>query len=122
MPVIAANPSHRLHGAEFTTLASPSLGAAETSVWRLSLSPAATPTEHSVTREEIFVILAGRGTAVLDGEAHALAPGHTLVLPPGVRFSLAASGPEPLEAVVCLPVGGQAVLPGGQPFTPSWAC
>lgn len=121
MPVLASTASHRLHGAEFTTLASPSLGAAETSVWRLSLSPAATPTEHCVTREEIFVILAGHGTAILDGEAHALGPGHTLVLPPRVRFSLAARGPEPLEAVVCLPVGGQAVLPGGEAFTPPWA-
>lgn len=122
MPILARTITHRLHGAEFTTLASPSLGSAETSVWRLALSAEATPTEHSVTREEIFVIVAGHGVACLDGEAHPLGPGSTLVLPPGVRFSLAARGPEPLEAVVCLPVGGQALLQaGGEPFTPPWA-
>lgn len=122
MPVLTPAPTQALHGAQFTPLASPSLGAAETSVWRLSLAPDAAPAEHSVTREEIFVILGGHGTATLDGEAHSLAPGETLVLPPRVRFSLQARGPEPLEAIVCLPVGGQALMSaGGEPFTPPWA-
>ncbi len=124
MPVItaASTSSHQLHGAQFTSLASPSLGSAETSVWRLSLAAEAIPAEHSVTREEIFVILRGQGTATLDGEAHRLTAGATLVLPPHVRFSLQAHGPEPLEAIVCLPVGGQAMMSGGgEPFTPPWA-
>jgi mannose-6-phosphate isomerase-like protein (cupin superfamily) len=124
VPIIAASAaaSHQLHGAEFTPLASPSLGSAETSVWRLSLTPDVPPAEHSVTREEIFVILRGHGTAILDGQAHSLAAGDTLVLPPRVRFTLQARGPEPLEAIVCLPVGGQAMMSaGGDPFTPPWA-
>lgn len=122
MPVLTAAPTHELHGARFTPLASPSLGAAETSVWRLSLAAGAPPAEHSVTREEIFVILGGEGVATLDGEQHPLRAGSTLVLPPRVRFTLQARGSAPLEAIVCLPVGGQAVMSGGgEPFTPPWA-
>jgi mannose-6-phosphate isomerase-like protein (cupin superfamily) len=123
MPVITApaSPSHELPGARFTTLASPSRGSAENSVWRVSLTPGTPPTVHSVTREEIFVITRGHGAATLDGQTHLLGPGDTLVLPPRVAFSLEARGPEPLEAIVCLPVGGQAVAGDGTSFTPPWA-
>lgn len=123
MPLIPADSAraHELHGARFVTLASPSLGAAETSVWRVSLSPGVPPTEHRVTREEVFVVLDGRGVATLDGVAHPLAPGDTFVLPARVAFSLRAEGPAPLEALVCFPVGGQAVIGEAPPFTPPWA-
>jgi mannose-6-phosphate isomerase-like protein (cupin superfamily) len=123
MPVITApaSPSHELPGTRFTALASPSRGTTENSVWRVSLTPGTAPTAHCVTREEIFVITRGHGAATLDGKTHALGPGDTLVVPPRVAFSVEAHGPEPLEAIVCLPVGGQAMLPGGEPFTPPWA-
>jgi hypothetical protein len=47
--------------------------------------------------------------------------GDAVVLPAGVDFSLAAAGAEPFKAIVCLPVGGQAALTGGDAFTPPWA-
>lgn len=123
MPVITASAArtHELHGARFTTLASPNMGSAETSVWRVSIPADVPPTEHHVTREEVLVFLSGRGVAMLDGEAHPVGPGDTLVLPPRTPFSLRASSPEPLEAIVCFPVGGQAVVGQGEPFTPPWA-
>jgi quercetin dioxygenase-like cupin family protein len=123
MPVIPAPaaPTHDLPGARFTTLASPSRGAAETSVWRLELLPGADAPVHSVTREEIFVALDGAATATLDGVEHAVCAGDALVLPPGTGFSIAAAGDAPFRAIVCLPVGGQAAFAGGAPFTPPWA-
>jgi mannose-6-phosphate isomerase-like protein (cupin superfamily) len=123
MPVIPAPaaPTHDLPGTRFTTLASPSRGAAETSVWRLELLPGADARVHSVTREEIFVALDGAATATLDGVAHDVRAGDTLVLPPGTGFSIAAAGDVPFRAIVCLPVGGQAAFAGGAPFTPPWA-
>ena len=39
----------------------------------------------------------------------------------GVPFALAPVGAEPLRALCCLPVGAQARMPGGEPFTPPWA-
>jgi quercetin dioxygenase-like cupin family protein len=122
MPVIDHSDQrhHELHGARFQALACPSLGSAETSVWRLRLDPGTPGVPHRVTREEIFVVLGGSATASLDGDPQPLSPGSTLVLPAGVELSLATDD-EALEAIVCLPVGGQAVVGDGEPFTPPWA-
>jgi quercetin dioxygenase-like cupin family protein len=123
MPVLPASLSrtHEIPGARFTTLASPRLGSSETSVWRLELDAGASPVPHQVTREEIFVALEGEALATLDGVAQRVRPGDCLVLPPGVEFSLAATGEQPFGALVCLPVGGQAAMQKGEPFTPPWA-
>ena len=88
---------------------------------RLELLPGAEPVPHKVTREEIFVALEGRAQVTLDGIDHVVEAGDTLVLPPGVAFALAAVGGAPFQAIVCLPVGGQATLAGSAPFTPPWA-
>jgi quercetin dioxygenase-like cupin family protein len=115
-----AQPCHELPGCRFHTLASPSLGSEETSVWRVHLDPDTPGLPHRVTREEIFVVVSGSATASLDGTAHRLSAGSTLVLPAGVELSL-ETGAEELEAIVCLPVGGQGVVGHGEPFTPPWA-
>ena len=122
MPVIErdAQRHHELHGARFHTLASPSLGSEETSVWRVQLEPGTPGLPHRLTREEIFVVVSGSAKATLDGTAHRLSAGSTLVLPAGVKLAL-ETGAEPLEAIVCLPVGGQGVVGDGAPFTPPWA-
>ena len=123
MPVLPCPtaPTHELPGARFTTLATPSLGTCETAIWTVEMLPGADAVPHQVTREEIFVALAGEAAVVLDGAEHALHEGDTLVVPAGVTFSVAAAGTAPFRALVCLPVGGQAVMPGGEPFTPPWA-
>src|SRR3954471_8152684 len=115
MPVLPApaTHSHELAGARFTTLATPSRGSAETAVWSVEVLPGGDAVPHQVTREEIFVALAGEAAVVLDGNEHVLRDGDTLVVPAGVTFSITASGAVPFRALVCLPVGGQALLPGG---------
>jgi quercetin dioxygenase-like cupin family protein len=122
MPVIdhSAQRHHQLHGARFQTLASPSVGSEETSVWRLRLEPGTPGVPHRVTREEIFVVVEGSATASLDGSPQPLTAGSTLILPAGVELSL-ETGADSLEAIVCLPVGGQGVIGDGEPFTPPWA-
>ena len=122
MPIIErdAQRHHALPSARFHTLASPSLGSEETSVWRVHLQAGTPGFPHRVTREEIFVVVSGSATASLDGTAHHLSAGSTLVLPAGVELSL-ETGTEALEAIVCLPVGGQGIVGDGEPFTPPWA-
>ena len=121
MPVITPNDHlrHEIPGARFDTLASPLLGSAETSVWRLRLEPYTPGLPHRVTREEIFVVLSGSATATLDGRAEPLVAGSSLVLPAEVEFSL-ATDEDGCEAIVCMPVGGQGIT-DGEPFTPPWA-
>jgi quercetin dioxygenase-like cupin family protein len=123
MPVLTAltAPTHELPGARFTTLASPSRGSAETSVWLLELQPDAEPVPHRVTREEIFIALEGAARATFDGVAAPVRAGDALVLTPGTDCTIVATGPDAFNAVVCLPVGGQAVTADGAQFTPPWA-
>lgn len=122
MPVITSHQRllHEIPGARFETLASPSLGSEETSVWRLRLEPHTPGVPHRVTREEIFVALDGSATASLDGEAVSLVAGSSLILPPDVELAL-ATGADGFQAIVCMPVGGQGRLGEGEPFTPPWA-
>ena len=123
MPVISASdaPRFALPGVTFTGLAAPSRGARETAVWRIALDPGAPGAPHRVTREEIFIAVAGRAVATVGGERHEVAAGSALVIPADTVFSLANPGQEPFEAVVVLPVGGQAAYEGQAPFTPPWA-
>ena len=64
---------------------------------------------------------AGRATATIDGRAHEIAAGDALIVPADTDFAIGNPGDTPFQAVVAFPVGGQACLAGGQPFTPPWA-
>lgn len=122
MPILnpSDSPTFTIPGATFTGLASPRRGSVETSVWRVRLEPGTPGMPHRVTREEIFVVLAGSARATVGGEAHTLAVGCTLIVPPQVEFSLANDGPAAFEALALMPAGGAAVLGDDAPFTPPW--
>ena len=123
MPVIEppAQRQHELHGAQFRTLACPSLGSRETSVWRLRLEPGTPGVPHRVTREEIFVVLQGCARVEWEGVSQLARAGDAILVPADVAFALSADGTEAAELLCCLPVGGQAQLGDGQLFTPPWA-
>ena len=114
-------PTHELGGARFTSLATPSRGSSDTSVWRVEIAPGTPGTPHQLTREEVFVVLAGRAAVRLGDTVSSAGPGDAIVVPPGVLFALSPEGDEALHALCCLPVGGQGQLAGGEPFTPPWA-
>lgn len=105
----------------FTSLVAPSRGAAETSVWYVELPPGTPATPHSLTREEVFVVLDGVATVSVDGEGGEAFEGDAVVVPPGATFALSNPGASPVRLLCCLPVGGQACTPGRPPFIPPWA-
>jgi len=74
----------------------------------------------SLTREEVFVVLAGTAEVVLDGQSSTAEAGDAIVVPAKVEFALSNAGIEPLRLICCLPVGGQAIADGAR-FTPPWA-
>ena len=122
MPLIksSAAPTFDLPELSVLGLAAPSRGARETCVWRITLAPGTPGTPHAVDREEIFVALTGEARIELDGHTEVLGPGDTMIVPGGQSFSLSNPGAEPFTALTVLPVGGRAVLPGGEPFSPPW--
>jgi quercetin dioxygenase-like cupin family protein len=113
-------PVHEMHGATFTARTSPSRGSSETSVWQVELPPGTPGTPHTMTREEVLVVVSGRARVTIGDATSEAATGDTIVVPPDVVFDLSNPGDEPLRAIVCLPVGGQARI-GDQSFTPAWA-
>jgi quercetin dioxygenase-like cupin family protein len=111
-----------LGGARFSSLATPSRGAAETAVWQVEIAPGTPATPHSLTREEVFVVTDGVASVRLGGGDEQVArPGDAIVVPPGVDLELANAGDVPVRLLCCLPVGGQARTADGAVFTPSWA-
>jgi mannose-6-phosphate isomerase-like protein (cupin superfamily) len=114
-------PTHVVGAAQFTSLATPSRGSQETSVWRVEIAPHTPATPHSLTREEVFVVLDGVATVVLDDHRSSACAGDAIVVPAGVEFALSNHDELPLQLLCCLPVGGQACIDGGAPFTPPWA-
>lgn len=123
MPVLPrpSAPTHELPGAKFTSLATPSMGSADTAVWEVRLAPGHPPTPHELTRQEVFVIISGTGRATIAGGDLSLSAGDVLVVPSETPFAIQATGEHDLVALCCLPVGGQAVIDDAEPFTPPWA-
>jgi len=123
MPFIPASEAKifEIPGACFAGLAAPSSGARENAVWMVTLQPGAPAVPHALTREETFVAIAGAARATVAGEHYEMTAGSALVVPPGVEFALANPHAAPFQAVVVLPVGGQAKLANAEPFTPPWA-
>jgi len=122
MPVVHAPPAptHDLGGTRFTALVSPSRGSTETAVWQLEILPGTPPTPHSMTREEVFVVLDGTASVRMGGADETAAAGDVIVVPADVSFELANAGDRPLRLLACLPVGGLACLPDGAVFPPPW--
>ncbi len=123
MPVLSAPsaPTHDLGGSTFTSLATPSRGSQDTSVWTVTITPGTPAVPHTLTREEVFVVLAGTARVRLDGELGTAATGDAIVVPPGVPFELANESDEMLRLLCCMPVGGEARLADGTVMTPPWS-
>jgi mannose-6-phosphate isomerase-like protein (cupin superfamily) len=74
---------------------------------------------HSLTHEEIFVVLGGAVTARFAEREETAEAGGALIVPAGEEFDLVAIG-APAEAVCVMTAGGQAITEEGT-FTPPWA-
>ena len=117
---MADAPSHELGGTRFTSLATPRRGAAETAVWQVEIEPGTPAAPHSLTREEVFVVLEGWADVRIGQDRGRAGPGDAIVVAPGTELELSNGSDRVLRLLCCLPVGGQ-VIAGGDRFTPPWA-
>jgi quercetin dioxygenase-like cupin family protein len=113
-------PTHELGGAHFTSLVTPTRGSVETSVWIVEIDPGTPATPHSLTREEVFVVLDGTARVTIGGADGDAVAGDSFVVPPDTTFAVVNAGSAGLRMLCCLPVGGQARTEAAM-FTPPWA-
>ncbi len=113
-------PTHDLGSTRFTSLATPSRGSTETAVWIVEIDPGTPATPHSLTREEVFVVLDGTAEVAIGDDRAVARAGDAFVVPVAERFEVVGVGDVPLRMLCCLPVGGQART-GEATFTPPWA-
>jgi quercetin dioxygenase-like cupin family protein len=94
-----------------TTLASPTLGGARSSIWRTEGNPDVKGPVHIFDVEQIWTFLEGEATIELDGETSTVGPGDTAVLPAHATRQITA-GPEGYTAIVTAPADAHAWTPG----------
>ena len=114
-------PQFSVPNVTFTGRASPQRGSTDNSVWHVTISPSSPGLPHQLTREEIIVAISGQAKAEIGGKQYLLEAGDAIVVPPGQDFTLSNDSKTAFTAIAVLPVGGQAVIAGEQPFTPPWA-
>lgn len=78
--------------ATMTTLASPTLGAASgRSLWLVDMTAGATGPMHVFDTEQIWTVIDGHAAIEIDGVAHRLDAGDTLVIPAGAERQVHAT-------------------------------
>ncbi len=94
-----------------TTIASPSVGGAEHSLWRVSMRAGQAGPRHRTDREQVITVLSGRARVEVEAEQVSLGPGDTLVIAAGAERRVHA--PEPLEMLSSARPDVRALMPDG---------
>ena len=103
-----------------TTLASPTLGEARSSVWLVEMGPGAQGPEHSFVDEVVWAIIAGEASVTCDGSETTLDAGDTAVLPASAMRRICA-GDAGFSAVVTTPAPGTVTRGDGEVVgVPEW--
>ncbi|MDX3239901.1 cupin domain-containing protein [Streptomyces sp. ME03-5709C] len=123
MPVVRSAEAdvHDLHGVRFASYARTATGSTELCAWRGEIPAGTAGSAHTVTREEVFLVLSGTPCLTIDGEAHELSPGDVATAPAGSLLAVANPGEGPASVWVTTSVGVEAVFPDGSRVSPPWA-
>jgi mannose-6-phosphate isomerase-like protein (cupin superfamily) len=100
-----------LDGSEIREWAGPvSAPARNQSLAEATVPAGGSTAEHFHRRtEELYLVTAGRGRLVIDGEERVLGPGDCALIPPGARHKIYNVGSEPLRIVcACAPAYSDA--------------
>jgi quercetin dioxygenase-like cupin family protein len=122
MAILRANeaPQYTLPGVVITGLAARSRGAAELTTYRVQLDPGSALPRHRHDHEEVFTLLQGSVTTVLDGEEHATGPGDTVIVPSGTEHFV-YSADEPADLIATVPAGTVFITADGEQRVADWA-
>jgi len=105
--------------ASMTTLASPSLGGAESSLWLVDMPAGIRGPEHSFAGEIVWAITGGSGSVRVGGVDHPLEAGDTVVIPAGEMRQFTA-GADGFTGVVTVREGEVMRGDGSSAGVPPW--
>jgi quercetin dioxygenase-like cupin family protein len=107
--------------ATMVSLATPTQGSTSLSTWRVTMQPGAEGPVHAIDREQIWMPLKGSLAFTANGETTTLSAGQAAILPANeTRQVKVVNGPA--EALVCMPIGAHATIPGNTTQHPlPWA-
>ncbi|MFC6015771.1 cupin domain-containing protein [Plantactinospora solaniradicis] len=113
MIVVTENESRTIRTASgvVSGLAAPSQGSGELATWRVRMTPDAAGPVHEIDREQVWMPLSGTFSVTIADDTQVIGAGQAVILPAGAVRQIRA-GAEPAEALVCMPVGGTATVPG----------
>ncbi len=114
----AQDQQFELHGNHMTGVATPSRGAQQVEVWRLTMDAGAATPVHCHDAEEVVVILKGSGVAKLGEQEQTFAAGDTLILPKNVVHQIICT--EAIEGVAAMPIGSVLRAPDGAVMDLPW--
>jgi quercetin dioxygenase-like cupin family protein len=118
----AASQSFRLHGTEFHSYASSRSGAAELGGWRADFAPHTPGQAHSMSREELILVLAGALDVELGQERFTARQGDAILVPAGSLFRVSNNADRAAQAWVVTTLGMTATMARDQQLvTPPWA-
>ncbi|HEX3690291.1 MAG TPA: cupin domain-containing protein [Solirubrobacteraceae bacterium] len=108
-------------GTRITGYGSPTRGSESVAAWEVALDPGAGSPEHTLTHDEVFIVLGGEATFEIEGRRHQVGRGDAICVPPEVAFRLSNAGAERFTAICAMAAGGQARIGDGDPFPIPWA-
>ena len=122
MPIISATdaPHYHLQGVTIVGLAARSRGAGEVTTYRVLLDPGSATPPHRHDHEEVFTVVGGSVTTVLDGEHHVTAIGDTVIVPSGTEHYVFAGGGA-ADLIAAIPTGTLFITPQGETRVADWA-
>lgn len=123
MPFVTADEAvvHDMHGVRFVSYAAPALGSTELCAWRGEVPAGSGGQVHTVSREEVFLVLSGSVELTIDGSARLLGTGDVAIAPAGSTLLVANPTEEPAGMWVTTSTGLTATLPDGSSISPPWA-
>lgn len=123
MPFITADEAvvHDMHGVRFVSYANPAMGSTELCAWRGEVPAGSTGVAHTISREEVFLVLSGTVEIAIDDTGRPLAAGDAAVALAGSRVSVSNRTQEPALMWVTTSKGLTATLADGSQISPPWA-
>jgi quercetin dioxygenase-like cupin family protein len=122
MPFVPATEAvaHEMHGVRFVSYILPARGSRELCAWRGEIPGGTAGPAHTITREEVFLVLSGTVRFSIDGEVSVLRAGDAAVAPAGSSLGVGNPTEEPASMWVTTSVGLEAVLADGTTVSPPW--